>query len=108
MKTFYERMSREEKKNLYKEYKKEKGSFSKKMEKMFLLCYIGVIYSVVVFVYDFFFKKSTIGYLLDIIVFIFCLLALFKLISTKKELLNNFALKKDKGREQNVVRNKKN
>lgn len=93
MKTFYERMSREEKKNLYKEYKKEKGSFSKKMENMFLLCYIGVIYSVVVFVYDFFFKKSTVGYVLDIIVFIFCLVALLKIHLIKKELLNNYALK---------------
>ena len=104
VKTFYERMSRESKKQLYKEYKKEKSSFSKKMEKMFLLCYLGLGYALLVFIYDFFYKRSTVSYILDIVVFVFCLLALFKLISTKKELLNNFALKKDKEKKQNIVK----
>lgn len=111
MKTKYERMSREEKRKLYKEYKKEKSSFSKKMENMFLLCYIGMAYAVIVFIYDFFYKSSKVGYILDIVVFVFCLLALFKLISTKKELLNNFALKKDKENKKNIFnkyKNKKN
>lgn len=104
MKTFYERMSKNEKRELYKEYKIEKATFSKKMEKMFLLCYLGMGYALMVFIYDFFYKKSTVSYILDIIVFVFCLLALFKLISTKKDLLNNFALKKDKEKKQNVVK----
>lgn len=104
MKMFYERMSKEEKRELYKEYKNEKVSFSKKMEKMFLLCYLGIGYALIVFIYDFFYKKSTIGYILDIVVFLFCLLALFKLISIKKELLNNFALKKDKEKKQSIVK----
>ncbi len=104
MKTFYERMSKNEKRELYKEYKIEKATFSKKMEKMFLLCYLGMGYALMVFIYDFFYKKSTVSYILDIIVFVFCLLALFKLISTKKDLLNNFALKKDKEKKQNIVK----
>lgn len=108
MKTFYERMSREERRELYKEYKNEKASFSKKMEKMFLLCYLGIGYALVVFIYDFFYKRSTVGYILDIIVFVFCLLALFKLINTKKELLNNFALRKDKEKKQSIVKKYKN
>lgn len=108
MKTLYERMSREERLELYKEYKKEKASFSKKMEKMFMLCYLGIGYALIVFIYDFFYKKSTVGYILDIIVFVFCLIALFKLFSIKKELLNNFALKKDKEKKQNIVKKLKN
>lgn len=104
MKTFYEKMSKDQKRELYKEYKSEKISFSKKMEKMFLLCYLGIGYSLIVFIYDFFYKKSTVSYILDIIVFVFCLLALLKLISIKKELLNNFALKKDKEKKQNIVK----
>lgn len=104
MKTFYERMSKEERQELYKEYKKEKESFSKKMENMFLLCYLGIGYALMVFIYDFFYKRSTVGYILDIVVFVFCLLALFKLINTKKELLNNFALKKDKEKKQSIVK----
>ena len=107
MKTKYERMNKKEKKELYNEYKKEKQSFAKKMENMFLLCYIGMIYAVIVFIYDFFFKKSTVGYILDIIVFVFCLLALFKIYLTKKELLNNYVLKKDKARKQDIVKKHK-
>ena len=111
MKTLYERMSREERLELYKEYKNEKASFSKKMEKMFMLCYLGIGYALIVFIYDFFYKKSTVGYILDIIVFVFCLIALFKLCSIKKELLNNFALKKDREKKQSIakkIKNKKN
>lgn len=104
MKTKYERMSKEEKKELYKEYKKEKDVFAKKMEKMFILCYVGVIYGIVMFIYDFFFKKSTIAFILDTVVVVFCLIAVLKLYSTKKELLNNYALKIDKVRKQNIVK----
>lgn len=96
MKTKYERMNKDEKKKLYKEYKKEKSVFASKMEKMFILCYVGIFYSIIVFIYDFFFKENTFSYVLDIILFIFCLLALFKMYLTKKELLNNYAIKKIK------------
>jgi len=89
LKTKYERMSKKEKKEVYKEYKKEKCEFVKKMERMFLFCRLGIIYSVLMFLYDFFFGKSSIAYWLDIIVFVFCLLALIKVNSTKKNILNN-------------------
>lgn len=96
MKTKYERMSREEKKALYKDYKKEKEIFVKKMEKMFILCYLGIGYGILMFIYDFWFKKNTISYVLDIIVSLFCFLALLKIFNTKKQLLNKFAIEKDK------------
>lgn len=104
MKTKYERMSREEKKELYKEYKVEKKTFASKMEKMFLLCYLGVLYGCLTFVYDFFYKKSTVGYVLDIVVLVFSIIALLKVISIKKDLLNKYALKKDNLRKKDIVK----
>ena len=93
MKTKYERMSREEKHNLYNRYKKDKVVLYKKLRNMFLLCYMGIGYSIVVFIYDFFFKRSKINYILDIIIFVFCLLAYLKIYSIKKDLLNDYVLK---------------
>ena len=104
MKTKYERMSNEEKKNLYKEYKKEKEAFVKKMEKMFLLCYLGIGYGLLMFLYDYFIKKNTLSFILDIVVSIFCLLALLKIISTKKSLLNKYAIEKEKKNKKEILK----
>ncbi len=104
MKTKYERMSRLEKKDLYKKYKKDKKEFVIKMERMFLLCYVGIGYSLIIFIYDFFFKKSKINYILDIIIFVFCLVAYLKIYNTKKELLNNYAIKNDKEYKRSIVK----
>lgn len=104
MKNKYERMSKEEKKSLYNEYKKEKQVIVNKMEKMFVLCYLGISYGFLMFIYDFFFKKSTLGYVLDIVVFIFCVLAYLKVKSIKKDLLNKYAIKKDKVKKQEVLK----
>jgi len=104
MKTKYERMSKEEKKKLYIEYKKDNFVIVKKMQKMLILCYVGLLYGVLSFCYDFFYKNSVIGYVLDIVLFIFCLFALLKVISIKKELLNKYALKKDNIRKKEIVK----
>ena len=78
MKTKYERMSNVEKRNTYKQFKLEKVSLAKKMRNMFILIYLGIGYSIFAFLYDFIFAKSKFGYMLDVIVFIFCLLALLR------------------------------
>ena len=93
MKTMYERMSRKEKKELYSEYKNEKSEFVKKMEKMFLLCRVGTLYSIFMFLYDFL-KGSVIGYCIDIIIFAFCFIVLIRLHFIRKDLLNNYALER--------------
>ena len=94
MKTKYERMSKEEKKELFNKFKEEKQTLYKKFRNMFILCYVGIVYSVLVFFYDFFIKHSKLNFIIDIIIFVFCLIALLKIYSMKKEVLNNFALKK--------------
>ena len=97
LKTKYERMTKEEKKKLYKEYKLEKKEIAKKMERMFLLVYIGIGYSLLMIVMDII-KKSTLAYSLDIVLLVFCLVSLWRLIVVKKELLNKFILNKTKKR----------
>lgn len=104
MKTKYERMNKKEKKELYKKYRLEKGEFAKKMENMFLLCGIGIGFSVLMFIYDYFFRKSKINYILDIIIFIFCLIVYFRIYYVKKELLNNYALKLDNEYKKKIVK----
>lgn len=104
MKTKYERMSREEKKELYNKYKVEKKDLAKKMNNMFIVIYVGIFYSLVAFIYDFFYKSSRINYILDIVIFIFCLLAFLKVFNIKKELLNNYALKLDDIRKKDVLK----
>ena len=96
MKTKYERMNKEEKKKVYISYKEEKKELVNKMNKIFIICYIGIIYGFLTFFYDLFIMKSKLNYILDIIVFIFCLLALIKLNKTKKELLNKYILENKK------------
>lgn len=92
MKTKYERMNKEEKKKVYLSFKEDKKNLVKKMNRMFILCYIGISYGFITFFYDLLILKSKINYILDIIVFLFCLFVLLKIIKTKKDLLNKYVL----------------
>ena len=94
MKTMYERMSRKEKIELYKEYKAIKGELVKKMERMFTLCWFGIGYSIIAFFYDLYINQNKFLYWIDIIIFIFCIAVIVKVYRTKKDLLNNYALEK--------------
>ena len=96
MKTKYERMSKEEKKHVYEVYKKEKVELAKKFRNMFILCDFGLIYGFSLFFYDLFIKKSVINYILDIVVFVFCLISLLVINKIKKDLLNKFVLENKK------------
>lgn len=104
MKTKYDRMSKVEKKELFKEYKINNTVLVKKMNRMFLLCYLGLFYGIISFCYDCFYKGSTVAYILDIIVFIFCVIVLLRMISIKKRLLNKYALEKDKLRKKDILK----
>lgn len=108
MKTKYERLSKIEKKNLYNKYKIDKKNIVKKMNNMFVLCYFGIVYSVLMFIYDLFYKHSKFNYVLDIIVFVFCLIAIFKMYSVKRNLLNDYLLKiDDKRKKEDLKKYKK-
>ena len=94
MKNKYERLNKEEKKKVYNNYKKEKPILAKKFKNMYLLSYIGCIFGLCSFFYDYFISKSKLNYILDIIIFIFCIISIFIVNKVKKNILNNFLLKK--------------
>ena len=96
MKTKYERMNKEENRKVYQELKQEKKDLVKKMNRMFILVYIGIIYGLGTFFYDFLVAKSKLNYWLDIIVFVFCLIVLLILFRLKKSLLNKYVIKNKK------------
>ena len=96
MKTKYDRMSKKEKKELYKKYKKDKPLLASKMNKFNILLIIGIIYSVIAFLYDFLLKKGTVLIIIDIIIFIFCIICLIRFYYIKKSLLNKYAIEKHK------------
>ena len=94
MKTKYDMMSKEEKKKLIEKYKKKNNSLYVKSRNMIILCYIGIVYSCGVFIYDFFIRKSIFSYTFDIVLLLFSLFCLIKVIKIRKDLLNDFIIKK--------------
>ena len=107
MKNKYERMTKEEKKQIYKEYKEQKQELTKKMERMFLLCKIGIIYGIIAVLYDFFITKNNFMIILDGIILLFCIAMLIKMKNTKIDLLNDYVLAKEKKYKQEIVKKHK-
>lgn len=92
MKIYYDRLSKEDKKELLNKYKVDKKEMYKKMNNMFILCYVCIIVGIVVLIYDCFFNKNITNFVIDIIITIFGIVSLLKMNSYKRELLNKFAL----------------
>ena len=95
MKSKYERLSRREKKEVIKKYRKDNYTIYKKIKNYILLCYIGIIYSIIAFIYDFYMNKIA-GYVIDIVILILSLISLLKVISIKNKILNDYVLKNKK------------
>lgn len=98
MKTKYERMSKDEQKELYVKYKKEKPELARKLERMLLFSKVGIGLAIFVFIYDVLIKQGLVNYCIDIFLFVFFILTLIKLNSTKKNLLNEFVLNTGKSK----------
>ena len=96
MKTKYDRMSKLEKKELYNKFKKDKPILVSKMNRFNIILIIGIIYSIIAFIYDFLLKKGTILIVIDIIIFIFCVICFIRFYYIKKGLLNKYAIEKHK------------
>lgn len=90
MKTKYDRMGKEEKKKVYNDFKKAKPIISKKMNRLLTIDIIGIFYSVIAFMYDFFNSKGLFNYIVDVIIFIFCLIVLLTVLKTKNNLLSKY------------------
>ena len=94
MKTKYERLSKKEKQEVIKKFKEKKYDLYKKFRNMVILCNIGITYSLIAFFYDLLVKKIIFYYIIDIIILIFSLCVLLKVNKIKKDILNDFILKK--------------
>ncbi len=90
MKTRYQRLDKMEKKEIYNQFKIKKKNIYIKMNRMFIICIIGMIYSIIALVFDIYNSSNIFNISLDIIVFIFCLVAYLKTNKTKIDLLNTF------------------
>ena len=104
MKNKYQRMDKKEKKLLYKQYKEEKLDFTKKMERMLLFCKIGIIYSIIAIIYDFLLSKNIYMGIFDGILLLFCIYMFIRTNNIKIELLNKYALEKDKKIKKDILK----
>ena len=107
MKNKYERMTKEEKKEVYNEYKNEKKELARKMERMLLICKIGIAYFILTLIYDFI-LFNTISLILDGLLLLLCIVALIKTRNTKIDLLNTYVLEKDKKLKSEIAKKYKN
>ncbi len=90
MKIKYDNLPKKTKKKVYEEYSKKNPDLSKKLNRLMIITIIGIAYGIFMFIYDLFSKNGTFSIVLDIIVFVFCILSIIKLFSIKKNLLEKF------------------
>ena len=104
MKNKYQRMTKEEKKEIYLEFKKEKKEFTKKMERMMSFCKLGIIFTIFATLFDIFAINEYKRAIVDGILMLFCILMLIKTNNVKVELLNKFSIEKDKKLKKDLVK----
>ena len=104
MKNKYQRMTKEEQKQIYKEFKEQKEEFTKKMERMILFCKIGIIYAIIAILYDILITNNYILAIIDGVILLFCIFMLLRTNNIKIEFLNKFVIEKDKKRKKEIVK----
>lgn len=73
MKNRYQRMTKEEKKELRLEYKKHHADLKKKINRVFIIAVFGIIYGIAMFVFDYYRDAVDIwSWIIDGFLMIFC------------------------------------
>ncbi len=99
MKLYYDKLTKEEKNAVKKEFiQTEESKVYKKANKMVIFCVIGVLISILAGTFDFIYKTGILNYIIDGFLFLFSIIVLFRMQKIKKNLLNKYAVsnKKDK------------
>lgn len=99
MKYKYDTLTKEEKNNLTLEFKEsndENKNFYKKINKIKIISYIGIAYSIIMMIIDFLFDMSLINKILDSLLLIFCILFLIKTNDILRMKLTKYLIKKKK------------
>ena len=104
MKNKYQRMNKQEQKQLYNEYKQEKGEFVKKMERVLFICKIGFIIFIIAILYDLFLTKNYNMAIVDGVILLFCVFMFIRTNNVKINCLNDFAISKDKKYKNEIVK----
>ena len=95
MKIYYKTLSKENKKELKKDFlKTNESKIYKKTQRLIFVCIVGIVFSIISIVFDILYKTGTINYVMDIILFIFCFIFFFFFNNIKQKEINKFALKK--------------
>lgn len=97
MKVYYDKLTKEEKGNIKKEFLEtdEKKVYTK-ASKIVIFCIIGIVISIISGVFDYIYKTGIINYVIDGFLFLFSIIVLFRMQKIKKNLLNRFAISKKK------------
>ena len=95
MKSYYSRLSKEEKKTIKSEFKeKEEATIYRKANRIIVICCIGVLIGCISEVFDYIYKTGTLNYILDGLLIVFSFIILIKMATLKKNMLNKYALSK--------------
>ena len=96
MKKYYDRLSKEEKNAVKKEYLDKNSKIYKKAKKIIILCIVGMIFGLGSFIFDYIYQADIINYILDGLLFVFSLIVMLRMIMIQKNILNEYALSKKK------------
>ncbi len=104
---YYKRLEKEERLKVKGDFLKSDNSLIyKKANKIFIISIIGLFIAVCAGLFDIVYKTGTINYVLDGLLFIFSLIFLIKMNSTKNIELNKYALDYKKNKEDMSKRKK--
>lgn len=99
MKNYYNRLSREEQKAIKKEIKNnKKWDIYKRINIYSILTYGCLIFIIFDIYFNYYTKGAKYNYIIDSIIIVSLVLFYYKLIKTKDDILNKFALEKKKNK----------
>lgn len=99
MKNKYERLNKIEKKDAIKNYKESSESNAniyKKFNRLRVICVIGILYSIISFVVDFYLTNNSFDFVMDGILLIFCLIIFISCNRMLGNQINNYLIKNKK------------
>lgn len=98
MKTKYQRLTKEEKKEAIAKYNEDESNkaFYKRLKRIRIVSIIGIVYALLSFVLDTIMKQGVWSFCIDSVLLIFCIVFLLKSHDILVKSINNFLIKNTK------------
>jgi hypothetical protein len=99
MKNKYERLSKEEKKQARQDYisfSEVNANIYKKLKRLIIISYIGIIYSVAMFIVDFIITKNVWDFVIDGVLMVFCVWFIIRSKTLISDSINKFLIENKK------------